>query len=491
MEVWLTICYLLITIITIIICFFWNKTQLKTPKKLNHFSKNYKFKEYSNETDISNQISCNAETLKKCKLDNPSDLYGCKEFYVSCQHFDKDVLVHVNKEIKTIPKNSNKNEGYALPITAKTKEQCNLYHGDLTLVARSETSDEYMLICQCKKPGYIGNDHILGNCTTVRICDSKIDNINQELEKINCICPPTHQSARNFDQSPICKPLTIVEANEKFADWSDKINWSDKQTIPTSTFNKTIQDNMNVKSLLNPCLYSILDTSINIPNSSFDMENKTCVVKDFGLPVRNGNFQKTNKTYSLDDGTIVPYNQIDGIIHTEKYKALRFIDRIQGKNGKVHKRITLNTRLPFYKNKLMHIVLKEPTTLGENLQLMITTKNQLIAGKCKETNWYQYSCEYSESYYNRFIGLPRARYEDLSDSHLWGYETWYDFQKLNLFGSKVLNTGFNLYPNYYLLHDQWLNYGFKFCEAEEANCLSGFLRANNKKDYDLHKKFSF
>lgn len=54
-----------------------------------------------------------------------------------------------------------------------------------------------------------------GSCSTVHICDGLIDDINQPLEKIKCICKPYETNVRYTDLVPACKTLTINEANKK------------------------------------------------------------------------------------------------------------------------------------------------------------------------------------------------------------------------------------------------------------------------------------
>jgi hypothetical protein len=94
----------------------------------------------------------------------------------------------MNGEKILIPKNNDANEGYAMSI-GHLADACNPYHGDLVLIAADNDGRDHMLVCQCKNPGFIGNDHILGNCEDVRICDDgKIDDINRPLAMINCVC---------------------------------------------------------------------------------------------------------------------------------------------------------------------------------------------------------------------------------------------------------------------------------------------------------------
>lgn len=467
-----------------------NSTTLNKTKDLVSFSKQFKFKEFDKKKDISNTIPCNTDNLKICNLNNPNDLYGCREFYVECHHFDQDVIYFENKVKKTIPKN-NKNEGYALPITSKLEEKCNIYHGDLTLISKNDNLDEYMLICKCKEPGYIGNDHILGNCTTVRICNSKIDDINQPLEKINCICDQTEQSVR-LNQTPSCKTYDIVSANEKFEDWSHLLDWSSKQTIPKQEYNKTVQDNLHNSQLLNPCTYSLLDSTIEIPNAKYDAVNKTCTLTDYGLPVRNNNLADMKKTYkSHDDKIDIDYKQIDAVIHTDKYESLRIVDRIQSKTGKINKRIGLKTKLPFLKNKSVRININEPTTFGYNSQLLLSTKEQFVSGNC-HTDYPTYNCEYSDAYDYTYLDIPRPKFSELPGGYLWGRETWEDFNRLGAYGINVANYyGLSLIPDIYLKRDEWLNYGIQFCNKDsDKSCLNGFLRFNNPKDYKLHKELS-
>lgn len=70
----------------------------------------FRYEEFPRTVDIENSYDCNIESLKTCKLDDQTSLFGCRELLVKCVHFDKDTEFN-NGEV-VVPKNKNTNEGY-------------------------------------------------------------------------------------------------------------------------------------------------------------------------------------------------------------------------------------------------------------------------------------------------------------------------------------------------------------------------------------------
>lgn len=266
-------------------------------KNAPRFGTDVRFDPYPSTINIENRYDCNADSLRVCLLDDPTTLFGCKELAVRCQHFAKDTEYKSRGTTRIIPKNANSKEGYALAVTT-LMESCNPYHGDPVLVAANADSNEYMLLCQCKQPGYIGNVHLLGSCETAFICDGKIDKIDQPLNKIECKCGQTSTTKRYDDGMPVCKKMLVLEANERYDDWSSLVQWNSPRLLETKRFNPTIRDNVRSSLLLDPCSNSLHDTSVAVPNASFRPEQNTCRVLDYGYPVQSDILLSTKPTAS-------------------------------------------------------------------------------------------------------------------------------------------------------------------------------------------------
>lgn len=456
-------------------------------KTLNYFKKDFKFSE-SDDTpmDIENIYDCNINNLHECLIDDSSTLFGCKEFSVKCQHFAKDTVAHINEQTILIPHNTDPNKGYALPITSFS-EDCNVFHGDYVIVALDTTKTEYMMICSCKEPGFIGNESILGNCTTVHICNGQIDDINKPLNQINCICKSTQKADHYEDGSPICRDLSIAEANEQNPDWTNLLNWDDLPTLDIKHFNPNIRNNLNVTKLINPCKRSILDYNIEIENGQYNMQYKTCMMHNTGIPIHNGTLDSS----SLH--TNVPYKSIDAVVHSNEYKSLRMIDKLVN----VNRRININTNLPWFDRTDLFITINEPIGIrytknddASGGQISIDTNEQLISGSCEPNNIVLYSCYFREYYNETVDGIPRAKYTPPPNDFLWGTGFWKDIESLGTDGVFMTLTGLSFNNDILQKYDNLQIYGYKLCRKNEKNCLNGFARFKNSEDYLIHKNSS-
>lgn len=440
-----------------------------------------------------NKFDCNIHTLHVCLLNDVSTLFGCNELNVKCEHFNDDITAHENGHQITIPRNEHPNEGYALPITQRS-DLCNPFHGDYVLVALDTTSTEYMLLCQCREPGYIGNESLLGSCNTVFMCDGKIDNINQPINKIQCICDPSQKNDRLIDGLPVCKSLSILEANEKFDDWSTVLNWNDLPTQSINIFNPTIRGNLKTSKLVDPCQRSILDYSIRVDTGQYDPVYKTCTVHDKGIPVYNESLDQNQMMVSEGGDNKIAYKTIDAVVHSGEFKSIRMIDRL----AQTHRKLNIHVHLPWLNNDTVYLTL--PTTIGlrstvwddaSGGQLSMTAKKNIISGKCETTGITTYACYFEPNYNTTIAGIPWSQSNKPPDRFLWGTEFWNDVNNIGIEGVLMTQTGLSFNNDVLQKRDAFQIYGFQLCGVyEPSNCLNGFIRFKNPKDYTLHKQIS-
>nr|AHW98293.1 PIF-1 [Nilaparvata lugens endogenous nudivirus] len=437
---------------------------------------------YPDVVEIENKIDCNLQSLHVCKLDDPTTLFGCRELAVRCHHFSEDVNYYENGNSTIIPKNKVENEGYALAITSLA-DSCNLYHGDLVLVDKNPNTNEYMLICNCKNPGYIGNEDILGPCTSVFICNGKIDGIDKPLESINCICKDDEVTTRYDDGLPVCKTMLVYEANAKYSNWTHLVPWSSDRLLRKSQFNPTVRDNVKTDFLLDPCRNSIQDPTVEILNGSYSPALKSCTFKDYGIPVRTGILDQ----HQQKPGDIVEYNTVDSALLSDKHTSLRIADNVAGK------RMLINvcTRLNSYKFAVPKVYVNLPQNIGysDGGQFHITPRqNQLVAGKCT-SDWPHYSCELDENSAGTVFGVPYAGYNTPPFSLLWGTQDWTATELAVNSGVHIHKIGTTIDNSIFMVKDNWLGYGMQYCSdsSDPKECTSGMLSFNDRLDYNRHK----
>lgn len=455
----------------------------KNASPIYEFITDIEFDEYPSDINVENKYYCNAKNLRTCDMDDPLKvLMGCKELRVLCKHFENDTEYHENGEIPiTIKKNKSTKEGYALSVTSVAKS-CNPYHGDLILVSLNSDSTEYMLICQCKNPGYIGNNDVLGNCTTPNICNGKVKDINKPLNEIECVCNDLEKNKRYDDGVPVCSKMTVNEANEKYTDWTDYVDWKNARLIEKGVFNTTISGNLNIKKLLDPCRNSILDSTIEIPNGLYNYQFKTCQSKSHGLPINNDTLMKSDhvsKHYNRE----IKYHTFDGFIHTNENISVRFTDNIASKDqiGALRTNVLIDGLGDgFYK-------LPQSSGFNESSQLYFPLEMYALAGYC-EASGLTYNCKFGFYQAENFNGMPSTPYWKPPSGFLWGTELWEKFCKMVPYGVGYGPEGMTLSnPEFYAL-DSTRNYGMQFCNSNiENNCKNGVLSFRNNDDYKQHK----
>lgn len=442
------------------------------------FSIDHHFDVIPTRPDIDNRFDCNAESLHKCLLDDATTLFGCKELVVECHHFDKDINYINNNRTITIPKNDNPNEGYALAITT-TSDACNPYHGDFTLIAANNEATEYMLVCICKQPGYIGNENILGNCTTVFICDGKIDDIEKPLDQINCECGIREQSFRYSDGLPVCKSLTVNEANKMYSDWTNLIPFTSNRQLESNRFNATISGNLHTTRLLDPCRNAINDTSVEIKNGKYDPVNGRCHVLDYGLPISNGLLdhhpvENSEKTKAVSS---------DCVVNTGKFIKVRFSDNIAGQRR--ISSIAVDGVKPILNEKVV-VVPAVGMSVGGNSQISISAqKNVMYAPKC-DAFWPSYYCYVQQYYDHDDQMLPQPGHRTCPGAFLWSQDIWNNSEFLFKDGVNFDENGLYFKNDAFRKVKSIKPYGVQWVaddHIEELNSLVSFKSAD---DFKIH-----
>lgn len=224
---------------------------LKRIEILPQFSYDIKFDPFPYEIIVDNPYECTPKNLHICDTMNSASCFGCKTLIAKCTHYDQDTkYIASNGETSFIPANKTETEGYCM-VVEKLSQACNSYHGDFVLTQLSPDAAVSGLICDCKNPGYIGNMEMGGNCTDVFICNGKIDNINQPLDKIKCICEdgfvPVNDSA-----TPFCEIESVK--NHKYT----SVDFINILYATATHMNSTYAANATTEYFRNPCRYCAL-----------------------------------------------------------------------------------------------------------------------------------------------------------------------------------------------------------------------------------------
>lgn len=454
------------------------------------------FKPYPSSIDISNSLDCNVYNLKICIIGKPETLFGCKELTVRCIHFDKDTEYHENGEISVIiPKNKSELEGYALAsFNSLEYLTCNPYHGDFVLILKDPEIYEYLFICLCKNPGFIGNDDIFGNCTSVYICNGQIDNIDKPLKDINCKCKITETNIKyKITENltlPVCKKLSIQKANELYEDWFHLVPLITTRLMPIENFNKNIKQNVNCGFLLDVCRNDLTNMSREIPEASYNEKFKTCMVKNSGIPIRIDVLEK----YPDNDDKL---DTFDGVLSSEIYEYARFLDNVGGKR----RLLTLKTKIPFNLNNFQQqqkrkkksndwvFIVLENVHFNTETQLIFDMRSQLLSGKCEIENLVSYSCRHEEYFWGFYLGIPVPYYKLHPSYFITKYEQWDEVEfmmdrymkfkdDLGLQGKAIKLD---------VTKEAMKAYGLKFCHKNSPiQCLSGIYSFSSLHDYRKH-----
>ena len=264
----------------------------RNPTTLHPFSSDLRFDPFPQQIDVTNPYECTATDLRPCKMDDDLSCIGCQSLIARCTHFNRDTLYFDDDgNTHTIPKNTDPNDGYCMTIdNIDLNLTCNVYHGDLALIKISPESPASMFFCNCKNPGFIGNTSILGSCDTPFICNGRVDNINQPIEKISCECSPTQYTIRTENDIPMCVDMTVREADNKGV--LQKAIANSQDLIDIGIFNQIIGANItSIDKLLHPCKFCPLTGQHIINGILGNIENESfCSVHLGNVSVRNSYF---------------------------------------------------------------------------------------------------------------------------------------------------------------------------------------------------------
>lgn len=385
-------------------------------KPITRFSTNIVFEDNPSQVDISNQFDCNAMSLRECDMNDPTSVFGCKEFTAKCHHFTSDTNMEYGGKEYVIPANKESTKGYALVLDTITDE-CNPYHGDLVLVTSDPSRNAYSLICECKQPGFIGNDTILGNCTTIRICNGKIDDINQPFEDIQCVCEDAATISEKTEGAvPVCVPLTIVKANSSHADWSDLLVWpSGTPTIEKSAYSIDIAGNLNTSKLVDPCKVDLL-TGKSVQGSEYSSTLKACTITDpkYAYPITNTHLadekESINYVLSANFDSVSWISTTGSVISS--FGGLGSIPSIESTPVFAHS----DFDKPTY-------IFKDPVAINYNYQPI---RGSAMCPKVAcQGNWPSYNCALtSVSPTTTKCGIPVGDHSSAPSTFPWGASSW-------------------------------------------------------------------
>ncbi|KAE9522038.1 hypothetical protein AGLY_017558 [Aphis glycines] len=444
---------------------------------------------------------CNVDTLHKCLINDPTTLFGCSELLVRCVHFPNDTAYHDrgggggggddddddDKASKIIPKNTTANEGYALKLD-NVFQACNVYHGDLVVVTKYARTDEYLLLCRCKYPGFIGNDNVMGTCTTVRICGGKVKNINKPIDRLQCSCKENEVSYRYNSILPICRTMTVTQANEKYRDWQHVVPWVSNDLLPTTVFNDTVRGNIRCSKLLNPCAHDIRNTVLRVPGAKYDSIYNTCVYENRGIPVRTGLLKRNGDQVGPD---FHKFDTVDGVLYSFNYSKIRILDNVMGKR----QMCAITADVDIFNTPSIVPLAKYTVALPENTSVgipghirMSNVSTTLLSPICTAVST-SYTCSVGDNFRSLDSGyIPRPNIEDPPFLYLWGTEEWVNAYEM--YNRGVVNRGYGLelLKNYLNRYRQQIKYyGLQLTSVPGGyNGLLGFNR--NVDNYDFHSK---
>ena len=403
--------------------------------QLVKFQYDITFKNPPEEIVIENQYDCTPEILRPCRLNDSSKFCaGCKNLLATCVHFDTDqkFIDSTGKE-GIIPANTDPNDGYCLLIKT-ISEACNPFHGDLVLVSLTPENYDSFLICECKNPGFIGKMTISGACDTPFICNGKIDNIDQPLEDIKCLCPDLQVSAQE-NSIPTC----IIPAVKDFKEW-DKVPEFEAETLPFDYFDSVIATYYTGKIIKNPCKYcAITGVPVNgeVKLVTQDGEKAyVCISQDTNcVPIRLSQQKRILLGKNGPDGMIaLQWNSFNWYGKTKDPDFDSIAVLFSPKDSSINKTF-LNYILAGqngYDETKMYALDLRPHQVRIPGHFANLNMRRVPIGLC--TNfWPGYICElYAQSTVGNSINLPTGNNQSLllysgreaPGSFLWGKEIW-------------------------------------------------------------------
>lgn len=440
-----------VSLLLVIFVIFYLQKYLTSPivenlkEPLPEFSYDIKFDPFPSLVNLENKYVCRGDDLRKCDMDNPLSCIGCQSLIANCVHFKEDTIYQDTNNTKfTIPKNDNPNEGYCLTIL-EIEKYCNVYHGDLTLVQLTPDSSDTMLICNCKNPGLIGNVSLSGSCTTAFMCNGQIDNIDQPIDKINCICGANNHNVK-LNGISHCVPKTIDEAGDQISKLI--VPTSNVSTQYSKNFDKMITQNFPMEKLRDPCSECPI-TGKPIPNHAmiFSPLGKACTLSYdnsgtgmyFGIPIRRSTTERLLEGDRGPDAILGIYWYNLMIYSYMEEFTQRFVFSFNyTNNAAIYTALDLNPS----KN---YAIAVDDLLLGNNFPLPPVSFNP--SAVCTMA-WPTYSCLWSvtdkklletadavhviepppQTTLNKYAMWKNP---DLTGAFIWGRETWEDMSKLN------------------------------------------------------------
>lgn len=222
-----------------------------TRPEVNEFSTEFRFTRNNNSIDVDAKYECTTLDLRECDVDDQTSCAGCKSFNATCTHFDVDTPFIDSDGVEVIvPKNIDSSKGYCLNVTSLS-DGCSP-QGDYAIIQNGVDTYDFYLICVCKNPGLIGNLELNGNCSTVYMCNGKIDDINKPIQDIKCICG-TYQIQDVRNGIPYCRDKKFEELTAEDLNNLNKLE-PEVKFLSLDYFDKTIVQNLpaNIK-LRDPC----------------------------------------------------------------------------------------------------------------------------------------------------------------------------------------------------------------------------------------------
>lgn len=413
-------------------------------EKIIEFSTDIVFEPFPTDFNINNEYECSTNDLRLCSISNPLSCFGCKNLTSACVHFKDDVSYeNTDGTYSIIPKNTNSDEGYCLSLSGKLVDKCNIYHGKYVLVAINTDTYEYGLFCVCSEPGYIGNVSITGACDVPFICHGKIDNINQPLADINCICNKNEFAMKENDL-PVCKIPTILELNTNYPNWNvltNGMNTNGFLTMPTHRLNLTLAANINTDTIIDPCSIDFF-TGEKIMAQTTETSTNTFIC----VPLNNLEGTdvdiftlRSSPTERLLAGDVGPDRAFQ-----LKYIYVDFVDRLTA---------TPTIWVTFMSDdnpllaKALHLLPNSYYTvaLGRDIYWGVSFRQGLNAprpGAYCTANWPTYQCVYKpqrvrviNSYitlnpnYN-IISVNINKSQPVPGGFIWGTEIWESYEKI-------------------------------------------------------------
>lgn len=378
---------LLYTATIIYVAFKYSKKIIPNKRTLNKFSVSFRYKEPPKRR-IVEDTDCIPSKKRLCSISDPTTLLGCMNF-ATCNHYDVDTkYIDTTGEEFILPKNSTPDEGYAFPIE-NPDHKCNIYMGDIVIVSNDNKNSKFMLMCECKYPGYVDKTTVFGNCNNPLICNGRVDSLDKPLEQINCLCNEKATfSTHTPDGIPYCKEMTFAEAKEQLITCPE----FDVGTLDIKVMDPTYQQNTCFTKSIDFCKQNIFDLT-----QIFDIgESKILNGGYYCANTFQGNSNKALMSFGIkanQSGSWSKNNYVaDFSIQLTEYTFIAFQTNLDG--GNIIIGVGKSDTEKFYKGLYKSILSNHQNmdTVGES-----TGKN-LQAYSCT-SKWPSYWCSQTTFHY--------------------------------------------------------------------------------------------